>query len=74
MKVISKQETVAHFEELYNKCKIRYADMKKQLAEDMITFVKPLSEKIAELSKDDAYIQKIVKQGRKKRGRVQEKL
>ena len=66
MKVVSKPETVAHFDELYNNCKIRYGDMKKQLAEDMITFVKPLSEKIAELSKDDEYIQKVVKQGKEK--------
>ncbi len=66
MKVVSAKDTAEHFEELYNTCNIRYGDMKKQLAEDMITFVKPLSEKIAELSKDDAYIQKVAKQGKEK--------
>jgi tryptophanyl-tRNA synthetase len=66
MKVVSTKETVSHFDELYNSCKIRYGDMKKQLAEDMIAFIKPLHDKITELSKDDAYIQKIAKLGKEK--------
>ena len=66
MKVVSKTETVKHFEDVYNNCTIRYGDMKKQLAEDMIIFVKPFSEKIAELAKDDEYLQKVVKQGQEK--------
>ena len=66
MKAVSSKDTVAHFEELYNSCKIRYGDLKKQLAEDMIIFVKPISEKIAELSKDDTFINKVAKQGQEK--------
>ena len=66
MKAVSSKDTVLHFNELYNTCKIRYGDMKKQLAEDMIIFVKPISEKIAELSKDDAYLNKVAKQGQEK--------
>jgi tryptophanyl-tRNA synthetase len=66
MKAVSPKETVNHFNELYNTCKIRYSDMKKQLADDMINFIKPFSEKIAELSKDDDYIKKVVMQGQEK--------
>ncbi len=66
MKVISATDTLAHFDELYNKCQIKYGDMKKQLAEDIVNFVKPISEKIKELSKDDLYIEKVVKQGKEK--------
>ena len=46
MSHVSTPETVAHFEELYNRCEIRYGDMKKQLAEDMVSYLAPLQEKI----------------------------
>ena len=36
MRAVSKPETVQYFDDLYNSCQIRYGDMKKQLAEDMI--------------------------------------
>ena len=45
---------------------IRYGDLKKQLAEDMITFTSPFREKILELSKDETTISKIVKHGAEK--------
>ena len=45
---------------------IRYGDMKKQLAEDMILFTTPLREKILEISKDDNYIHKIASRGAEK--------
>ncbi|MCK4638611.1 MAG: tryptophan--tRNA ligase, partial [Bacteroidales bacterium] len=50
LKVISTPDTVAHFNDLYNKCEIRYGDLKKQLAEDIINFIAPLRDKITELS------------------------
>ncbi len=31
MKIVSAPDTLAHFDALYNKCEIRYGDMKKQL-------------------------------------------
>ena len=43
MRAVSKPETVQYFDDLYNSCQIRYGDMKKQLAEDMIQFVAPFS-------------------------------
>jgi tryptophanyl-tRNA synthetase len=66
MKVVSTPDTVKHFEELYNNMQIRYGDFKKQLAEDMVTFVAPLSEKIKELSSDEMYLRKVAKQGAEK--------
>jgi tryptophanyl-tRNA synthetase len=66
MKVVSPEETLRHFEELYNTMKIRYGDMKKQLAEDMIVFTDPLREKISEISKNDDLIRKVIKTGREK--------
>ena len=66
MKVVSTPDTVAHFDELYNKCEIRYGDMKKQLAEDVITFTAPLREKILEISADEAYLGKVARMGAEK--------
>jgi tryptophanyl-tRNA synthetase len=66
MEIVSKKETLDFFNEQYNTMKIRYGDMKKQLAEDMIAFTSPLREKIIELSKDDDHIHRIAVQGAEK--------
>jgi tryptophanyl-tRNA synthetase len=66
MKVVSAADTVLHFEELYKKCEIRYGDMKKQLAEDVITFTAPLRERILEIGSDDAYLSKVARMGAEK--------
>lgn len=66
LKAVSNDETVLYFDEQYNGMKIRYGDLKKQLAEDMINFTSTFREKILELSKDERYIQKIARQGAEK--------
>lgn len=58
MNAVSKQDTVQFFEEQYNTCTIRYGDMKKQLAEDVILFVNPLYERIKEISGDNDFLKK----------------
>src|SRR5574343_1761770 len=50
MKLVSSPDTLAKFEADFNassqgNCIIRYGDMKKQLAEDMVQFIKPIREK-----------------------------
>jgi tryptophanyl-tRNA synthetase len=66
MKVVSTPETIKHFDDLYNSMQIRYGDLKKQLAEDMLAFVAPLSEKIKDLASNDDYLRKVAKQGAEK--------
>ena len=66
MKYVSLPDTVAHFEQAYNDCSIRYGDMKKQLAEDVITFCEPIRERIIELSENDAYLEKVMRAGAEK--------
>ncbi len=66
MKVVSNEDTIKHFDELYNSMKIRYGDLKKQLAEDMVVFTTPFREKIDALGKDEAYLKKVAKQGAEK--------
>lgn len=50
----------------YNNCNIRYGDMKKQLAEDMVAFVRPIRERAAELQQDEALLRRILKEGAEK--------
>jgi tryptophanyl-tRNA synthetase len=66
MKVVSTADTLQHFDELYNKCEIRYGDFKKQLAEDMVLATNDVRSRIEEISNDDAYIAKVAKMGAEK--------
>ncbi len=66
LKVVSTPDTVEYFDSLYNNCQIRYGDLKKQLAEDMIKFVAPFSEKIKEIYANDAYLSKVARMGAEK--------
>jgi tryptophanyl-tRNA synthetase len=66
MKLTASQNTLKHFTDAYNDCNIRYGDMKKQLAEDMANFVRPIRERAAELQKDPEAIRKILKAGAEK--------
>ncbi|MFH2094974.1 MAG: tryptophan--tRNA ligase [Bacteroidota bacterium] len=66
MKVVSDEKTVRFFDEEYNKCAIRYGDMKKQLATDINAYVAPIREKILQICSDDAYIRKVAMTGAEK--------
>lgn len=66
MKALSTPETVKFFDEAYNTCTIRYGDMKKQLAEDVIGFTTPFREKILELLGNEDYLRKVVNIGKEK--------
>ncbi|MBT7035974.1 MAG: tryptophan--tRNA ligase, partial [Lentimicrobiaceae bacterium] len=66
MKVVSKQDIISQFDDMYNDCTIRYGDLKKQLAEDMVIFTEPFREKISELSANEDYIKKVMNQGAEK--------
>lgn len=63
MKLVSKEETISFFEGTYNDCTIRYGDMKKQLAEDMVTYLTPIRERIKELSANEDRLAQILGDG-----------
>ena len=63
MKIVSAPETVAHFEALYNSCEIRYGDMKKQLADDIISYTDPIRNKINDILADTDYLTKVARMG-----------
>lgn len=66
MKIVSTPDTVQFFDDAYNNMTIRYGDMKKQLAEDIIQVVTPFRERINELSSNDEYIKKVARMGAEK--------
>ncbi len=66
MKAVSSPDTVQFFEDKWNTCEIRYGDLKKQLAEDIIKFTTPIRERILEIEKDDAYLHKVTAEGAQK--------
>jgi tryptophanyl-tRNA synthetase len=66
MSVVSQPETLAFFKEQYAACSIRYGDLKKQLAEDIVTFSEPMREKIKAIAADEVYLRKVVAMGKEK--------
>ena len=63
MSLVSDESTVNKFKEDFNKASIRYGDMKKQLAEDMVKFISPIREKADAIRKDEELLKKIIKEG-----------
>lgn len=66
MEAVSAPDTIQHFDDAYNNCTIRYGDLKKQLAEDMINFTSPLQEQIKTLSERKDYVREIRAKGAEK--------
>jgi tryptophanyl-tRNA synthetase len=66
MNVVSDPETVKFFTEKYASCEIRYGDMKKQLAEDIVKFTEPIRLRITDLLADNKYLSKVVAAGAEK--------
>lgn len=66
MGVVSSKQTVEYFEDQYNNCSIRYGDLKKQLAEDVILFTEPIRNRITELKNNDEYLSKVARMGAEK--------
>ena len=64
--LMSTPETTEHFRNQYNNCSIRYGDLKKQLAEDIILFTTPIRERVLDITKNDTYLSKAVKTGAEK--------
>jgi len=68
---VSTVDTIAKFEDDFNAssegaCVIRYGDMKKQLAADMVEFIKPIREQAADIQQNKELLHKIIRQGAEK--------
>jgi tryptophanyl-tRNA synthetase len=63
MSLVSEESTKQKFREDFDKASIRYGDMKKQLAEDMVKFIAPIREKANAIRQDESFLNKIMKEG-----------
>jgi tryptophanyl-tRNA synthetase len=66
MKLVCATEVIEKFESDFNNCTIRYGDLKKQLAEDMINFISPIREKTNDILANDAYLVEVMEKGANK--------
>lgn len=66
LRVVSTPEVVQHYENTWNTCEIRYGDLKKQLAEDIINFASPIRERIIAIENDNEYLRKVTQEGAEK--------
>ncbi len=63
LELTSKPEVVKQFRDAYADCSIRYGDLKKQLAEDILTITNPIRERVADIMADEDYLRSVVKRG-----------
>lgn len=63
MELVSEPETVQQFRDAYADCSIRYGDMKKQLAADILKVTLPIRERILEIRDDDALLGRVIREG-----------
>lgn len=63
MNVVSDPSVVKYFTEKHASCEIRYGDLKKQLAEDIINATTPIRERINEILSDNKYLARVVREG-----------
>ncbi len=66
MEAVSAPDTIAFFKEKYATCEIRYGDLKKQLAEDIIATVAPIRERIEDIRNNDKYLHEVAQMGAEK--------
>lgn len=73
MKIVSSEDKLSFYQQAYAGCSIRYGDFKKDLAEDLITFLTPVRTRIAEMNGDDDLLRKVAKTGKEKAAESAEK-
>lgn len=66
MKLVSSADVIEKYETDFNQCSIRYGDMKKQLAEDMIRFMGPIRQKTNDILENEKYLIEVMQKGAQK--------
>lgn len=66
MNLVSDANITQKFTDYFNNASIRYGDLKKQLAEDMVKFIAPIRNKANDIYKDKTYLTSILKRGAEK--------
>ena len=63
LKLVGTPDKVEFFTEAYNNCSIRYGDLKKEIAEDIVAMTTPIRERIIDIENDDAYLHRVLEMG-----------
>lgn len=66
LELTSTPDVVKHFRDAYADCSIRYGDLKKQLAEDILAVTTPIRERVNDIMADDDYLRKVIARGAEK--------
>ena len=66
MKLVSSEERLQKYKDDFNNASIRYGDMKKDLAEDMVAFISPIRQKAQAILNDENALNLIVQKGAEK--------
>jgi tryptophanyl-tRNA synthetase len=66
MKLVSDEGSVKKFDKEFSDCTIRYGDMKKQLAEDMVKFITPIRERTNKILSNEKYLKEVMQKGSEK--------
>ena len=66
LEIVSSKETYDYFDEKWNDCSIRYGDLKKQLAADIVAFNEPIREKIDYYANNKQLLERIAREGAEK--------
>ncbi len=67
MKIVSNPDTLKKFEDDYNEpSRIRYGDMKKQLADDMVNYITPIRARAQMIQRDENYLNQAMEKGAEK--------
>lgn len=75
LELTSSPEVVKHFRDAYADCSIRYGDLKKQLAEDILAVTNPIRERVNDILANEDYLRRVVREGADKaRARASETL
>ncbi|MBO4942311.1 MAG: tryptophan--tRNA ligase [Muribaculaceae bacterium] len=63
LELTSTPDVVEHFRKAYADCSIRYGDLKKQLAEDILAITTPIRERINDIMADEDYMRRVLANG-----------
>jgi tryptophanyl-tRNA synthetase len=63
MKLVCEAGVISKYADDFNNCSIRYGDLKKQLAEDMVKFIAPIRQKTNDILANEKYLQQVMEKG-----------
>jgi tryptophanyl-tRNA synthetase len=66
MELVSPADKIAKYKNNFNEAAIRYGDLKKDLAEDMVVFVAPIRQKATAIMANETLLKQILEQGAEK--------